>query len=86
MTRSLAIRIGWMGLVTWAIPFLVSVLFYGRDGQLQIPLGTFKAIMFVCGTATGMGLLVLLYRNGSPLPAPGSLWARRGWRSISRWT
>jgi hypothetical protein len=65
MSLSVAIRIGWMGFVTWIVPLAISFAFYGKDGQLQIPLGTFKSIMFVSGTAVAVGMLILLFRNGA---------------------
>jgi len=58
-------------LVTWAVPFVISLVCYGRDGQLQIPIGTFKSIMFISGSATAMGMLALLYRRGPPLAGAG---------------
>jgi hypothetical protein len=71
MTRAPWFRILWMGIVTWVVPLAVSFLFYSRDGQLQIDVRTFKVIMFVVGTATGVEMLVLLFRKGIPFPRAG---------------
>lgn len=71
MFRSFPFKVLWTGLITWAIPLVISFAFYTRDGRLQVPLGTFKAVMFIVGTAVAMGMLALLYRGGPPAPHAG---------------
>lgn len=71
MSRTVALRIGWMGFATWIVPLAISFLFYGKDGQLQVPVGTFKSIMFVSGTGISIWMLILLFGNGSPAPNAG---------------
>ncbi len=58
------------GLLTWLIPFAVSVPFYGRDGKTVIPTGIFKSLMIVVGSAAGAWLLVRVFRR-----RPASPWA-----------
>jgi uncharacterized membrane protein YpjA len=47
--------------LTWAIPFGVSLAFFGRNGQPVLGLGIIKSIMAVVGSATGAVLLVRLF-------------------------
>ena len=42
----------------WAIPFLVSVPFFNRSGELQIDIFAFKSLMLVVGSLTGVILLL----------------------------
>jgi hypothetical protein len=51
------------GILTWLVPFVISMAFYTRDGQLAIDIFLFKSIMIVIGSATGAILLVLYLRS-----------------------
>lgn len=51
------------GLLTWAIPFAVSVPLMGRDGRPVVPVGVFKSTMVVVGSAVGAWLLVQVLRR-----------------------
>lgn len=42
----------------WAVPFLVSVPFFNRAGELQIDIFAFKSLMLVVGSLTGVTLLL----------------------------
>lgn len=53
------------GLLTWLIPFGLSLPFYGRDGLLQIDIFAFKSIMIISGAAAG-ALLIFLYLRSLP--------------------
>jgi hypothetical protein len=54
------------GFLTWLIPFVVAVPMMDRDGQPVLPIGVFKSLMIVVGTAVGAWLLVRVFRR---LPA-----------------
>ena len=50
------------GLLTWLVPFLIAVPFYGKKGTLLIDLMLFKSIMIVVATITAAMLMVWLFR------------------------
>lgn len=54
------------GLLSWLVPFAVSIPFFSPDQGLMIPLLLFKQIMVVTGSLTGVFLLVLLFRKVQP--------------------
>ena len=60
-----------LGLASWAIPFAVSIAFFDRAGQLQIPQPLFKSLMVVIGGGVGCWLLVLAFRRIQPTLASG---------------
>ncbi|MEQ9366731.1 MAG: hypothetical protein RIF32_21000 [Leptospirales bacterium] len=76
------------GVLLWAAPFLVSVPFFSRSGELQTDLFVFKSAMAVVGSLTGVILLVRylgrLFRRRLEArgddrrpdgdPAPGPFW------------
>ncbi|WP_048151774.1 hypothetical protein [Methanolacinia paynteri] len=49
------------GIVTWLVPFLVSLLFYNQNG-LTIDVFLFKSIMIVVGAITGALMIVWYFR------------------------
>ncbi|MFM9887285.1 MAG: hypothetical protein ACKVQT_30020 [Burkholderiales bacterium] len=51
------------GFLTWLVPFAVSVPLMGRDGQPVLPIGAFKSLMIVIGSAVGAWLLVRVFRR-----------------------
>jgi hypothetical protein len=59
-------RIGLYGLLSWAVPFAVSFLFYGPGGELMIPLPLFKSLMVVVFGGLGAVLLVAAFRRCPP--------------------
>jgi uncharacterized membrane protein YpjA len=59
------------GFLTWLIPFVVSVPLVGRDGQPILPIGIFKSLMIVIGSAVGAWLLVRLFRRRPLFRRPG---------------
>jgi uncharacterized membrane protein YpjA len=59
------------GVLTWLIPFLVSVPLVGRDGQPILPTGMFKSLMIVIGSAVGGWLLVRVFRQRPAFRHPG---------------
>ena len=48
-------------ILTWLVPFLVSIPFYGKDG-LMIDVQLFKSIMIVVGSITAAILIVWCFR------------------------
>jgi hypothetical protein len=66
------------GLASWAIPFIVSLLFFEKGGQPRLPIDLIKSIMIVVGATSGGVLLLLLFRQLRPSLfrgiAIGSLW------------
>jgi hypothetical protein len=57
------------GLASWAIPFVVSLLFFEKGGQSRLPLELVKSIMILVGAASGGYLLVVLFREIRPAPS-----------------
>lgn len=49
------------GIVTWLVPFLVSLLFYNQNG-LTIDVFLFKSIMIVAGAITGALMIVWYFK------------------------
>ena len=62
-----------LGVATWLAPFLVSILFFDRSGQLAIPTALFKSIMVVVFGGVGAALLVVAFRKVEPRPGAGLL-------------
>jgi hypothetical protein len=56
-------RVVGFGVLTWLVPFLASILFYGPGGTLYIDYGLFKSLMIVIGGGIGALLLVLYFRR-----------------------
>jgi signal transduction histidine kinase len=50
------------GLLTWLIPFLVAIPFYGKDGLL-IDFQLFKSLMIVVGSITAAILIIWSFRS-----------------------
>jgi hypothetical protein len=62
ITRSLWNRRLIAALLTWLVPFLIAVPFYGKNGTLLIDPGLFKSIMIVVATITAAILMVWFFR------------------------
>lgn len=52
-----------LGFLSWLIPFVVSLLFYTREGGLRISTDLFQTIMTVTGVASGIFLLSILFKK-----------------------
>lgn len=50
-----------LGLLSWLIPFTVSLLFF-RRGQLTVSHAMFKSLMMIVGTTSGCYLLLRYFR------------------------
>jgi hypothetical protein len=53
MKAAFTLRATLLGFASWAIPFVVSFLFFSRDGELAIARELFKSLMVVIGGASG---------------------------------
>lgn len=51
------------GLVTWLVPFIVAIPFYGPDGAPRVDIHLFKSIMIVVATFVGCSLLVKYFKG-----------------------
>lgn len=49
------------GFLTWLVPFLASIPFYGMDGTLVVDQMLFKSLMIVIGSLTAAILLVWFF-------------------------
>jgi hypothetical protein len=72
------------GLLSWLIPFLVSVPFYGRDGTLLIDQMLFKSLMIVVGSITAAVLMVWFFSIVTAAYAreamiTGGIWLMMNW-------
>ena len=52
-----------LGILTWLIPFIVSIFFYAKTGELLIDIFLFKSIMIIVGVLSGSYLLVIYFKN-----------------------
>ncbi|NJD78031.1 MAG: hypothetical protein FIB08_13220 [Candidatus Methanoperedens sp.] len=51
------------GFLAWLIPFVASLLFYTREGNLTIDIFLFKSIMVVVGSISAAILLISYFKN-----------------------
>lgn len=51
------------GFLTWLIPFVISFLFYSRDGKLLIDFSIFKIVMFFSASITASILLIKYFKT-----------------------
>jgi hypothetical protein len=49
------------GFLTWLIPFIVAIPFYGRDGALLIDTMLFKSLMIVVASITSAAIMVWFF-------------------------
>jgi hypothetical protein len=59
------------GILSWLVPFAVSLPFYGKDGVPVIPVGALKSLMVLAGGASGAYLLLRVLRQRPPLKQAG---------------
>lgn len=57
------IKIIILGFISWAIPFIISIPFYSKEGQVIIDIFLFKSIMIIIGTLTGAILLIYYFKG-----------------------
>jgi hypothetical protein len=67
----MTLRTTLLGFMTWLVPFLASVPFFDRAGQLLISQPLFKSIMVVVGGLVGVALLAVAFRRIAASPASG---------------
>ncbi|KAB2945296.1 MAG: hypothetical protein MPEBLZ_02348 [Candidatus Methanoperedens nitroreducens] len=51
------------GFLAWLIPFVASILFYTREGELTIDIFLLKSIMIVVGSFSAAILLISYFKN-----------------------
>lgn len=71
MKDVITIRTTLLGIASWAIPFVLSFLFFDRTGRLVIAQPLFKSLMVVVGGASGAALLTAAFRRTPPTFASG---------------
>ncbi|HRN69871.1 MAG TPA: hypothetical protein PLS49_01690 [Candidatus Woesebacteria bacterium] len=52
-----------LGLLTWLLPFIFSIFFYSREGELLINYDVFKSLMVVVSLTIGIVLLIQYFKN-----------------------
>jgi uncharacterized membrane protein YpjA len=62
MTKKLLIKNILLGFFSWAIPFIVSFLFYKPGGELVVPYATFKSVILIVGTISGCFLIFQYFK------------------------
>ncbi|MCC6887104.1 MAG: hypothetical protein IT536_00990 [Hyphomicrobiales bacterium] len=76
-------RVSVFGLVSWAVPFIASLAFFSRTGELVIPQPLFKSLMVVIGGGVAVWLLVRVFRQVPPSLgtglAIGGYWLAINW-------
>ncbi|AFV23869.1 hypothetical protein Mpsy_1662 [Methanolobus psychrophilus R15] len=50
------------GFLSWLVPFITSLFFYTREGELAIDIFFFKSIMIVVGSVTAAFLIVSYFK------------------------
>jgi hypothetical protein len=65
ITRSIWGRRLIAGVLSWFVPFLAAVPFYGRDGTLAIDPALFKSIIIVVASITAAFLVIWFFRTVS---------------------
>ena len=71
------------GILSWLIPFIVSFLFYTRDGKLGVDIFLFKSIMLVLSTLVGCTLLIRFYNRAQGEPIRLGITVGLSWLSIN---
>ncbi len=51
------------GLLTWAVPFIVSFFFFNRQGELTVNEFLFKSIMIIVGSGVACVILVHYFKT-----------------------
>ena len=63
MTIKKYLQIMGYGILIWLVPFIISIFFYSRDGQLLIELMLFKTLMLLIGGLTGALCICRYFKN-----------------------
>lgn len=72
------------GLISWLVPLLISMPFFGADGSLQMDIFLFKSVMLLVSAVAGLILVRWSFRRHwlDPLPwgvVLGSAWLVMNW-------
>ena len=57
------LKIVWMGVVIWLVPFVIAFGFYDRSGQLTIDHDLFKSLMIVISSLVGCFAIIRYFKN-----------------------
>ncbi len=57
------LKIGYFGFLTWLVPFVVSLLFFTKEGQPIMDIFLIKSIMIVLSSTFGAFLLIIYFRK-----------------------
>lgn len=68
-----SLRVLSLGILSWAIPYAASLLFYGQGGVLKVSQALFNSAMVVIGGGSGALLLVLAFQRLAPNAVAGLL-------------
>ena len=52
-----------LGVLSWLIPFAVSILFFTKEGKLLVDPRLFKSVMVVTGSVSGAILLAIYFKK-----------------------
>jgi hypothetical protein len=73
MVRILNPKVLFFGLLSWLIPFLAAIIFYGPGGELWLDRALFKSAMVVIGGGVGLWLLLRAFRTVPPTFRSGAV-------------
>ena len=84
ITRSIWVRRFFAGILSWLVPFLAAIPFYGRDGILAIDPALFKSIVIVVASVTAAILIVWFFKSvsksyTSEAVITGFVWLAMNW-------
>ncbi len=57
------LKIGYFGFLTWLVPFVVSLLFFIKEGQPIMDIFFIKSIMIVLSSVFGAFLMIIYFRK-----------------------
>lgn len=83
MNKKHIIRTSFFGLLSWLIPFVISIFFYDRQGHLSIDETFFKSIMVVVGSGVGVALLVKYFSSLEKTFLKHAVWVGLSWLIIN---
>lgn len=67
------VKIVWMGVVIWLVPFVIAFGFYDRSGQLTIDQDLFKSLMIVISSVVGCFAIIRYFKD------VGKDFVKEGW-------
>lgn len=77
-------RVLWFWILTWLVPFLVSMPFYGKGGILMVDVFLIKTIMIIVWASVGWFLLIKYFSKVEKNFLRESLFLGLIWLGINR--